>query len=166
MSYMFYNCKSLQHFNTSNIKAKKVVNMNYMFYETSLTSIDLSNFDTKNTKYMDSVFEYSKYLVSVNLSSFNTKNTKSMYRMFYSCTNLTSIDLSNFNTENVVDMRYMFDYCKNLKNVDISSFTINDIKKNYDLFGNLPSNGTITLKSEYKDKIKDIPSSWTIITVD
>ena len=57
--------------------------MNYMFYECDkLLSIDLSNFNTNNVKYM--------------------------IRMFSYCFSLTSLNLSNFNTNNVQDMSYMF----------------------------------------------------------
>ena len=57
----------------------------------------------------------------------------------------------------------MFYYCKNLRNVDISSFTL---KSDFSLFYNLPDSGTLIIKSEYKDKIRTIPSTWTIKTVD
>ena len=66
------------------IKFKRpLTNMSYMFYNcTSLTSLNLSNF--------------------------NTNNVKDMEGMFFNCSSLTSLNLSNFNTNNVNDMSYMF----------------------------------------------------------
>ena len=99
------------------------------------------------------------------MTNFNTKNVENMEYMFYS-TSITSIDLSNFNTEKVTHMSYMFYYCYYLTKVDISSFTIADMNDNFDLFSGLPSSGNLTVKREYVDKIKTIPSGWRIIPVD
>ena len=56
-------------------------------------------------------------LTSLNLSNFNTNNVKDMSYMFYSCSSLNSLNLSNFNTNNVINMSYIF-YSLN-KNCDI-----------------------------------------------
>ena len=42
-------------------------------------------------------------LTSLDLSNFNTQNVKSMGHMFQNCYSLISLDLSNFNTENVIN---------------------------------------------------------------
>ena len=59
-------------------------------------------------------------LKSLNLSNFNTKNVTDMYRMFYNCSSLISLDLSNFNTNNVTDINSMFsglnENCKIINN--------------------------------------------------
>ena len=44
-------------------------------------------------------------LTSLNLSNFNTKNVQNMSYMFNECSSLTSLNLSNFNTNNVITMR-------------------------------------------------------------
>ena len=53
------------------------------------------------------MFEFCSSLTSLNLSNFNTSNVVDMESMFSNCGSLTSLDLSNFKTSNVVDMRYM-----------------------------------------------------------
>ena len=58
-------------------------------------------------------------LTSLDLSSFNTQNVKNMFCMFSGCSSLTTINLSSFNTENA-DTSFMFDYCKNLLSYEIS----------------------------------------------
>ena len=50
-------------------------------------------------------------LTSIDLSSFNTSNVNNMQYMFYKCSSLTSINLSSFNTSNVNDMSLMFMGC-------------------------------------------------------
>ena len=66
---------------------------------------------------MDSMFSECSSLTSLNLSNFNTNNVTNMEGMFNKCSSLTSLNLSNFNTNNVINMNYMF-YCLN-KNCDI-----------------------------------------------
>ena len=70
----------------------KVVNMTYMFNNcNSLTSLDISNW--------------------------NTSNVSSMYGMIKYCDSLTSLDVSNWDTSNVTDMGYMFSNCNSLTTV-------------------------------------------------
>ena len=57
----------------------------------SLTSLDLSNFDTSNVKYMASMFEGCKSLTTLDLSNFNTSNVKNMASMFEGCKSLQHI---------------------------------------------------------------------------
>ena len=67
----------------------QLTNINYLFYGcSSLTNIDLSNF--------------------------NTENVTNMRNMFYGCISLTNIDLANFNTQNVSYMSGMFSGCSAL----------------------------------------------------
>ena len=57
------------------------------------------------------MFYYCSSLTSLNLSNFNTNNVTNMSRMFSSCSKLTSLNLSIFNTKNVKDMNCMFSGC-------------------------------------------------------
>ena len=47
------------------------------------------------------MFDRCYSLSSINLSNFNTNNVTNMSSMFFGCDSLSNIDLSNFNTENV-----------------------------------------------------------------
>ncbi len=106
------NIEGLKYLNTEN-----VTDMSYMFYNcSSLTSIDLSRFDTHNVKNMDYLFGYSK-LSSIDVSSFNTENVESMEGLFFMCSQLTSLDLRNFNTEKVTNMYRMFYQCTSLQTI-------------------------------------------------
>ena len=54
------------------------------------------------------MFNKCSSLTFLNLSNFNTKNVTNMEDMFSYCSSLTFLDLSNFDTNNVEDMEDMF----------------------------------------------------------
>ena len=59
-------------------------NTNFMFSDcSSLTSLNLSNFNTNNVNNMSYMFSYCSSLISLNLSNFNTNNVNNMSYMFY-----------------------------------------------------------------------------------
>ena len=53
-------------------------------------------------------------LTNINLSNFNTNNITVMRYMFAKCSSLTNIDLFKFNTNKVIDMKGMFYGCGKL----------------------------------------------------
>ena len=55
------------------------------------------------------MFYHCSSLTSLNLSSFDTSNVTSMYGMFYECTELSSLDLSSFNFGSDTIFTLMFD---------------------------------------------------------
>ena len=75
------------------------------------------------------MFQECKSLTSLNLSSFNTSNVTTMLWMFTKCSSLTNLDLSNFNTSNVTEMRGMFSNCSSLTTLDLSNFNTSKVTK-------------------------------------
>ena len=57
---------------------------------------------------MSEMFSRCSSLTSLNLFNFNTNNVNNMSWMLNECSSLTSLNLSNFNTNNVNNMSYMF----------------------------------------------------------
>ena len=109
MNGMFYGMSSLTSLDLSNFDTSRVEYMTGMFRDmSSLTSLNLSNFDTSRVKDMRMMFYEVHSLTSLNLSNFNTSNVEDMYGMFANMFSLTALDLSNFNTSNVKTMEYMF----------------------------------------------------------
>ena len=136
MAGMFYGCKSLTSLNVSNFNTANVTDMRVMFQCCiNLTSLDVSNFDTRNVTDMSWMFYDCKSLTSLNVSSFNTEKVTNMCCMFYWCENLTSLDVSNFDTRNVTDMRYMFFNCWNLNTLDVSNFIMAVCEDSECMFG-------------------------------
>ena len=66
---------------------------------------------------MRSMFYNCSSLTSLNVSNFNTDNVKDMSFMFSSCSSLSSLNLSNFNTNNVNKMWCMFAGCSSLNSL-------------------------------------------------
>ena len=138
-----------------------------MFKDTYITEISFSpDFNTTNIEDMSYLFSGCHRLKSIDIKHFDTRNVVNMVRMFSGPNHLTSLKITNFNTEKVTYMTEMFYYLYYLEKVDISSFTIADINDNFDLFSGLTLSGTLTVKREYVNKIKTIPSKWRIIPVD
>ena len=121
---IFKSCYSLTSVNLSNFDTSNVSNMSYMFSGCiRLTSLNISNFNTSNVTDMSYMFGSCSKLTSLNVSNFNTSNVTNMSSMFENCSKLTSLKASNFNTSNVTDMSYMFSYCKSLTSLDIRNFS-------------------------------------------
>ena len=65
------------------ILKQPLTNLNYMFSScSSLTSLNLSNFNTDNVYNMSHMFSFCSSLTSLNLSNFNTNNTDMSYMLY------------------------------------------------------------------------------------
>ena len=114
--------------------------MAYMFYDCgTLTSLDLSDFNTANARDMRGMFYDCNRLSSLDLRSFSTGNVRNMGYMFWRCDSLKSMDLSSFDTTNVQDMRSMFEYCNALTSLDLSTFNTTNVRDTTDMFYDCPA---------------------------
>ena len=113
------NATDISHmFACINLDSNPSTNYKYNFaqpqYCGSLTSLDLSNWDTSNVTNMEAVFWGQKSLTTVgNFSQWNTGNVTNMRDLFAGCENLkfnnTALDnLAKWNTSNVTNMRALF----------------------------------------------------------
>ena len=128
MNHMFYNCLSLTSLDVSNFDTYMVSDMEKMFYGCeSLTSLDLSNFDTHRVPNMESMFYNCYALETLDISSFNTENVTDMNYMFASCEKLKELDVSGWDTHNVEDMRWMFYGCEQLQELDVSGWDTGNV---------------------------------------
>ena len=128
MSYMFQSFSSLTSLNLNNFDTSNVTSMSYMFaYCRSLISLDISNFDTSRVTNMNFMFVECNNLTSLDLSNFDTSNVTEMAFMFWRCSSLTSLNLSNFDTSRVTNMSSMFYDCKNLTSLDVSHFDTSSV---------------------------------------
>ena len=117
---MFQGCSSLTNINLSNFDSNNVTIMNGMFYRcSSLKNVDLSNFNTKNVINMALMFYGCSTITNINLSNFITNMVTNINGMFSGCSSLTNINLSNFNATNVTNMSGVFYGCKSLKKYNI-----------------------------------------------
>jgi len=114
-SKMFYGCLTLTSLDVTGFDTSKVTNMSDMFhYCNALTSLDVTGFETSKVTNMSGMFSDSGL---TSLDGFDTSNVTNMSRMFSNCMYLTSLDLSKFDTGNVTDMSYMFSNCEELTTI-------------------------------------------------
>ena len=157
MANMFYGCSSLTNLDVSNFDTRKVTSMHGLFNQcSSLTSLNLSNFDTKNVTDMVYMFIKCSSLTSIDLSNLDTSSVTSMKGMFSDCNALTSLDLSNFDTSKVTDMHAMFNNCYSLTILDLSSFDTSKVTDMYAMFHNCYSLTILDLSSFNTENVKDM----------
>ena len=161
---MFSDCSSLTSLNLSHFNTINVKDMSHMFYKcSSLTSIILSNFNTNNVKDMSFMFCDCYSLTSLNLYVFNTNNVNNMKGMFSDCRSLTSLNLSNFNTNNVEDMSYMFFKCSSLTSLNLSNFNTNNVNNISFMFSNCSSLIFLNLSNFNADCIKYLSGMFSCL---
>ena len=123
----FDGCHSLTSLNLSNFNTSRVWNMEYLFKEFyNLKEIEgLNNFKTYNVRSMNEMFRGCSNLISLNLSNFNPNKIEEIRQMFEGCSKLIYLDLSNFDTTFVKDMRGgIFRGCSNLRFLNIKKSQI------------------------------------------
>ena len=137
MTGMFRDCRSLTTLDLSGWNTSKVTNMFGMFYYcNSLTSLNVSGWNTSNVTDMGGMFARCSALTSLDLSGWNTSNVTNMYAMFDNCTKLTSLDVSGWNTSNVNNMDGMFARCNKLTSLDVSGWNTSNVNNMKEMFLN------------------------------
>ena len=81
MNKLFYK-SGLESFNTDYLFTKNLIDISYMFAETSLSKIDLSLLDTSKVSDMSYLFENCYSLKEINIKELKTEKVKDMSHMF------------------------------------------------------------------------------------
>ena len=82
--------------------------MNCMFYGcSSLTNINLSNFNTNKVTDMGCMFDRCSSLTNINLSNFNTNKVTNMLEMFGECLSLNKNNII-IKDKRILDKKYLF----------------------------------------------------------
>ncbi|MBQ3686487.1 MAG: BspA family leucine-rich repeat surface protein, partial [Treponema sp.] len=115
-------------------------NPSFMFLScTSLTDIDLSRFDTRNSTNFTQMFNGCTNLCNLNVRGWDTSNVTDMHFMFRDCNNLTGLDTRGWDTGNVTDMRRMFEGCSSLTSLDVSGWDTSKVTNIFCMFANCSS---------------------------
>jgi len=154
-AYMFNECSSLTSLDLSGFDTSKSTNMAMMFNNCkALTTINLAGFDTSSSQNMMSMFRNCSKLTSLDLSNFNTSNVTTMMQMFTACSKLTSLDFSSFDTSNVTSMRDMFSWCTSLTSLDLSNFNTSKVTTMMQMFDFCSSLVTLDLSNFDMSKVE------------
>ena len=152
----FYEHTESKEIKVKYIFKKKIANMELLFCNTDLKSIDFSSFDSSNVTDVGGLFWRCYSLESINLSSFNTSNVTDMSGMFNNCRSLKTLDLSSFNTNKVTSMTYMFHECSSLESINLSSFKTNNLKDMSYMFSFCRSLKSLNLSSFNTNNVNEI----------
>lgn len=148
-SNLFKNLSSLTTIDLSYFDTSNVTNMSGMFQGcSSLTTLDVSNFNTSKVTDMSGMFYYFSSVDTLDLSNFNTSNVITMEYMFASMTNLTSLDISSFETSKVTAMNQMFFDDANLASIDMRSATFDTVTNSNNMFAAAYQTPKIIVKSD------------------
>ncbi|MGK0612198.1 BspA family leucine-rich repeat surface protein, partial [Enterococcus faecalis] len=143
---MFSKTTSLKSLNLSNFDTRNVTSMNSMFSEaSSLESLNLSSFITDKVTDMIAMFSKTTSLKSLNLSNFDTRNVTSMNSMFSEASSLESLNLSSFITDKVTDMIAMFYNTSALRSLNLSNFSTSKVTNMYGMFSKTTSLKSLNL---------------------
>ena len=134
----FTNYSTLTSLDLSGFDTSSVMDMNNMFYNcSSLISIDLSSFETSMVTNMSCMFEACSSLATITFGEgFDTSSVTDMSYMFNGCSSLTSLDVSGFDTSSVTDMNHMFNECSSLTSLDVSGFDTSKVTDMNNMFTN------------------------------
>ena len=118
----------------------------------SLTTLDLSGFDTGNVTDMSSMFSMwnssfetdTGNLQKLDLSNFDTSKVTTMRDMFVCNKNLVELNVSSFDTSNVTTMWHMFTRCEKLTTLNLCSFDTRKVTSMNSMLADMTS-----LKSVY-----------------
>ena len=166
-SKMFYDMRSLTSLNLSNFDTSKVTDMSSMFWGVSnLITLNLSNFNTSNVTNMSYMFASMRSLTSLNLSSFDTSKVTDMHAMFSGMTSLTVLDLSNFDTSQVTTMQSMFSDISNLTTLDLSSFDTSKVTDMYQMFSDMRSLTSLNLSNFDTSKVTNMGAMFYLEDAD
>ena len=154
MGYAFSNCDSLTSLDVSGFNTSNVTNMNSMFIScSSLTSLDVSHFNTSNVTDMYQLFSNCRSLKTLDLSGWNTENVTTLEYMFAFCISLTSLDLSHFDTSSVTGMGGMFWNCNKLTSLDVSGFNTSNVTNMNSMFSGCSSFTNLDLSGFNTSKV-------------
>ena len=145
---MFAYCSSLSSINLTRFDTSSVTSMRFMFGDClSLDSLDLSSLDTSSVLDMYGMFSDCSSLRSLDLSSLDTSSVNDMSCMFSDCPSLVSLNLSGLDTSTVVNMGTMFARCSSILALDLSSFDTSSVANMNNMFSGCSALSSVDLSS-------------------
>ena len=128
MTRMFYNCRSLTTLDVSGWDTSNVTDMYRAFMNcSSLTNLNVSEWNTGKVENLNAAFSGCGSLTTLDVAKWNTGSVTNMSSMFYNCPNLATLSVSGWDTSNVTDMYQMFSNCYKLNNLDVSNWNTSSV---------------------------------------
>ena len=135
LSYVFHNCSSLTQLDLSNWDTGKIQYMIATFSGcTNLTGINCSTWNTNKVYNMQQAFLNCNSLETIPVRDWDTRNVMYMDKAFADCTSLTNLDVSKWDTSKVVELTNTFYHCSSLKSLDVSKWKTSNVTRADNLF--------------------------------
>lgn len=145
---MFLMCNSLTSMDLSGFDTSNVTGMEGMFFGcSSLTYLDVSGFDTSKMTNFSAMFCDCSSLTNLDVSGFDTSKAEYMDSMFAGCSSLTDLNLTKFDTGNVRDMVRMFAGCSSLTSLILTSFDTRNVVAMTGMFEDCSSLISVTTRT-------------------
>ncbi len=150
-SHMFSGCSSLTSLDVSGWDTSSVTNMSSMFSGcSSLASLDVSGWDTSSVTRMNGMFFGCSQLSSLDVSAWDTSSVTLMGGMFQGCSSLVTVDVSAWDTSSVTQTLSMFQGCSSLASLDVSAWDTSSVESAYNMFSGCSSLEVIKVGVKYK----------------
>ena len=158
MDYMFAGLTHVESLDLSRLDTSNVTSMVGVFYNSKMTLLNVSTWDTSKVMNMNYMFRGASGLTNIDLDGFVTTNLKSMSAMFADCTSLKMLDLSSFDTTNVTVLsggwnNGTFWNCTSLESLNISSFNTSNVTSMSYMFENCSSLKVLDLSNFDNSKV-------------
>ena len=106
---LFAGCSSLTTLDVSGWDTSKVTSMGSIFQDcSSLITLDVSGWDTSKVTNITHAFDNCSSLTTLDVSGWDTGAMASFNSLFARCPSLTILDMSGWDTSKVINMGYMF----------------------------------------------------------
>ena len=159
---MFLGCSSLSSLDVSGWDTSSLANIHSMFANcSSLSSVDLSGWDTSSVTDMGNVFTNCSSLASVDLSGWDVSSATDIDVMFNGCSSLTSLDLSGWDTSSVKRMGSMFFGCSSLTSLDLSGWDTSSVTNMESMFSGCSSLKTLDVSGWDTSLVTDMGSMFS-----
>lgn len=118
LSYIFANLTSLTTINIDNWDVSNVKTMEYAFQQTKIRNLDLTNWNTSNITYIPAMFYSCTATITIDLNGWDTSKVTNMGQLFYNCSSATSINIPTFTLKGNINISGMFTGCTSLQHID------------------------------------------------
>lgn len=135
----FYYCTSLTTINVSDWDMTAVMTIESLFcFCESLSSLDVRDWTFTRCTNMQSAF-YKTNISTLDVSNWNMTPVKKLNSTFGNCTNLQTLNVSGWDVSSVTDMHGLFGGCNQLQSLNVSSWNTGNVTDMSQMFENCSS---------------------------
>ena len=122
---MFRDCTTITEIDLSNFDDSQLTQMKYMFRGCiSLKKIEMSNIKGYKVTDAGNLFSWCTKLETLDLANFQAPNNNYLHYMFANCTSLISLNYPYINTNSIQNINGIFYNCNNLKYINLDNAII------------------------------------------